>query len=64
MAPKDFHIVSIFQQCHRKLKIASESTEPFKPSLKTAIEISTKNSCRAQPSTNSARPQEQLKGLD
>jgi hypothetical protein len=42
MAPKDFDIVSIFLQCHRKLKIASESTEPFKPSLKTEIEMSAK----------------------
>jgi hypothetical protein len=39
MAPEDFDIVSIFQQCNRKLKTASESTEPFKPSLKTAIEM-------------------------
>jgi hypothetical protein len=27
------------RQCNRKLKTASESTEPFKPSFKTAIEM-------------------------
>jgi hypothetical protein len=41
MAPEDFDIVSIFWHCNRKLKTPSESTEPgpFKPSLKTDIEM-------------------------
>jgi hypothetical protein len=38
-APEDFDTVSIFQQRNRKLKTASESTKPFKPSLKTAFEM-------------------------
>ncbi len=42
-APEDFDIVSIFWQCNRKLKTASESTEPFKLSLKTAIEMNEVN---------------------
>jgi hypothetical protein len=41
--PEDFDTVSIFRQCNRKLKTASESTEPFKPSLKTAIEMNAAN---------------------
>ena len=43
MPPEDFDTVSIFRQCNRKLKSASESTEPFKPSLKTAIEMNEVN---------------------
>jgi hypothetical protein len=36
-------MVSIFRQCNRKLKTASESTEPFKLSIKTAIEMNEVN---------------------
>ncbi len=41
--PEDFDTVSSFRQCNRKLKTASESTKPFKPSLKTAIEMNEVN---------------------
>ncbi len=37
--PEEFDIVSIFRKCNRNLKTASGSTETFKPSLKTAIEM-------------------------
>ncbi len=41
--PKISRIVSIFRQRNRKLKTASESTEPFNKSLKTVIEMNQAN---------------------
>ncbi len=41
--PEDFDTASIFRHCNGKLKTASESTEPSKPSLKTAIEMNEVN---------------------
>ncbi len=41
--PEKFDIVSIFWQYNRKLKTASEETETFEPSLKTAIEMNEVN---------------------
>ena len=38
LPPKISKLFSILQQCNRKSKTASESPEPFKPSLKMTIE--------------------------
>jgi hypothetical protein len=40
---EDFDTVLIFRQCNRKLKSASESTGPFKLSLKTTFEMNEVN---------------------
>ncbi len=58
-AHKDFDVVSIFRQRierNAKLTTASESTEPFKPSLTTAIEMN-ETKCRPIDSCiNTLRP--------
>ena len=41
--PKISKSFSIFRQCNRKLKTASESPEPFKPSLRMTIEMNEVN---------------------
>ena len=43
MAPEDFEIVSILQQCNRNSKTASESPEPIKPSFKMTIDMNEVN---------------------